>query len=298
MGAITKVAVAGASGNFGPAVVNQLLEDGFKVTVLTRKGSNHSFPSSVTPIEVDYDSPETLEKALRGQDAVVSVVGFQGLTKQVQLVHAAVKVGVKRFLPSEFGGDAENEKLLTIPPFSSKKIVSDLLKKEAAAGHITYTLVSSGPFLDMMLRFGLAADLKGKKIKLWDGGERPYTTTTIPSTAKAVAGVLKHPEETKNRNVFVRSTTLTQKSLLEKVKKATGPDGWTVETPSTSDALKQAQASVEKGEPDILAFIIVAIYGDGYGGHFPKVDNELLGVKELSDAEIQDLIDSIVKEVQ
>ncbi|KAI0139396.1 putative oxidoreductase CipA-like protein [Hypoxylon sp. NC0597] len=297
MSVFKNVAVAGASGNFGPAVVNQLLEDGFKVTVLTRKGVNHTFPSSVTTIEVDYDSPETLVKALEGQDAVVSVVGFAGLTKQIPLIHAAIKAGVKRFLPSEYGGNAENENALSLPLFQPKKATSELLKKEAAAGNITYTLVSSGPFLDMALKFGLSADLKGKTIKLWDGGDRPYSTTTIPSTAKAVSGVLKHPEETKNRNVFVRNATLTQKSLFEKVKKATGPEGWKAETPSTRDALKQATASLEKGEIDRLGFIAVAIWGEGYGGHFPKVDNELLGVKELSDEELQSLIDSIAKEI-
>ncbi|KAI1458848.1 putative oxidoreductase CipA-like protein [Annulohypoxylon moriforme] len=296
MSTISKVAVAGASGAFGLPVVNQLLEDGFKVTVLVRKGTNHTFPSGVTITEVDYESPTTLTKALTGQDAVVSVVGFAGLSQQIPLVEAAVKAGVKRFIPSEYGGDAENEKISQLPMFTIKKTTKELLKKEAAQGKITYTLISNGPFLDMAMQYGMFVNLKEKKIKLWDGGERPYSTTTVADAARAVSGVLKHPEETKNRVVFVRSATLTQKGLLERAKRVVGEDGWTVETPSVAASLEAAYAKLkETGEPDRLAFITSAIWGEGYGNNFQKVDNELLGVKELSDAELQSFIEGFAK---
>ncbi|KAI1138617.1 putative oxidoreductase CipA-like protein [Hypoxylon sp. FL0543] len=298
MSSISKVAVAGASGNVGPVIVNQLLQDGFKVTVLARKGSSHSFPPSVTVTEVDYDSPDTLDKALEGQDAVVSALGYAVLPKQIPLIQAAIKAGVKRFIPSEFGGDAENEKTALLPPFQPKKATADFLKKEAAAGNITYTLVSTGPFLDMGLKIGLFADLKDKSIRLWDGGDRPFSSTTLASVAKAVSEVLKHPEETKNRNVFVHSATLTLKGLLERLKKATGAEGWKVETPSLSETLQRALADLEKGEINRRGFIAVAVWGEGFGGHFRKVDNELLGIKELSDAELQGLIDAVAKEVR
>ncbi|KAI0884314.1 putative oxidoreductase CipA-like protein [Annulohypoxylon maeteangense] len=296
MSTISKVAVAGASGSFGLPVVHQLIEDGFKVTVLTRKGTNHNFPSGVTVAEVDYESPETLVKALAGQDAVVSVIGFQGLEQQIPLVEAAVKAGVKRFIPSEFGGDAENENISQLPMFVLKKATKDLLKKEAALGKITYTLITTGPFLDMALQYGLIANLKEKKIKLWDGGERSYSTTTIASATKATSEVLKHLDETKNRVVFIRSASLTQKGLLEKVKKAAGPDGWTIETPSVAENLKAAYAQLkETGEIDRVAFIVSAIWGEEYGSNFQAVDNDLLGVKELSDVELQNLIDGFAK---
>ncbi|KAI1376568.1 NAD(P)-binding protein [Hypoxylon crocopeplum] len=295
MSTITKVAVAGATGNVGPAVVNQLVQDGFKVTVLLRKGRSHSFPSSVAIVEVDYESPESLFKALEGQDAVVSAVGFTGLPQQIPLIRAAVKAGVKRFLPSEFGGDAENEKANHLPPFHAKKEISDALKKEAASGTLTYSLVSTGPFLDMGLQHGFIMSLKNKSINLFDGGDRPFSTSSIPAVAKAVSGVLKHPEETKNRNVFVHVALTTQNELLEKAKKVLGPEGWQSKDVSTDDALKQAYAKFEQGEIDRIGFISAAIWGEGYGSDFKKVDNQLLGIEELGDAEIQSLVESLSK---
>ncbi|KAL7625253.1 hypothetical protein AAE478_004469 [Parahypoxylon ruwenzoriense] len=295
MGTIAKVAVAGASGIVGTVVLRQLLDDGFKVTALTRKGGNHAFPSSVTVAEIDYESPETLVKALEGQDAVVSTVGFDGLEQQVPLIQAAAKAGVKRFIPSEYGGDAENEKALELPIFRVKKVVSDALKKEAASGSLTYTLISTGPFLDMGLQYGLLIDLKGKNINLWDGGDRKFSSTSLESAAKAVSGVLKHPEETKNRNVFVRNVSITSKELLEKAKKATGPEGWTSNIVSVDDVLKKAYADFENGKVDRFSFIKGVIWGDGFGGDFEKVDNDLLGVKELDDAGLQAVIESFAK---
>ncbi|KAI8958661.1 NAD(P)-binding protein [Daldinia sp. FL1419] len=290
MSGITKVAIAGATGKLGPTVVKQLLADGFQVTVLSRNGATSSFSPSVTVTEVDYHSPDSLERALSGQDAVVSTVGIDGLPYQIPLVQAAVKVGVKRFIPSEFGGSAENEKTLSLPPFHAKKAVTEVLKKEAAAGSITYTLISTGPFLDMGLQYGFLIDVRGKNVTLWDGGDRAFSTTTVASTAKAVSEVLKHPEETKNRCVFVQNARLSPKQLFEHAKKAVGSDGWKSEVKSTDERLKQGYAELEKGNNDRMAFVTAAIWGEGYGAHFDKVDNELLGIKEFSDAELQDFI--------
>lgn len=275
--------------------MKQVLEDGFKVTVLSRKGSSTNFPPSVTVSEIDYESPESLAKALEGQDAVVSAVGFPGLIHQLPLVEAAVKAGVKRFIPSEYGLDAENEKGLQMPQFLAKKLVQDALKKEAAAGTLTYTLISTGPFLDMAIRYGMFVNLKDKSAKLWNGGDSRFSTTTIASVAQAISGVLKHPEETKNRNVLVHNASTTQNELLAKAKKAVGAEGWTTEVAYTDDLLKKAYAALGTGQVDRQGFIIAAIFGEGYGCRFEKVDNELLGVKEFSDADIQNVVDGLAK---
>jgi len=61
---IRTVAVAGASGNLGPAVLNQLLAAEFTVTALTRADSRSTFPSAIKVVPVDYDSLDSLTAAL------------------------------------------------------------------------------------------------------------------------------------------------------------------------------------------------------------------------------------------
>ena len=281
----------------GPAILDQLLNAGFKVTALTRKSSNHSFPPSVTPVPVDYDSLESLTNALKGQDALVSTLAMAPDSAQLLLVEAAVKAHVKRFLPSEFGSDTLNEKARALPVFKPKIAVQDELMKQAASGSLTYTLVATGPFFDWGLKVGFLMGLKEKTISLYDGGDRLYSTTNLSTIGKAVVGVLKHPEQTKNRAVYVQDTALTQKQLLAFGKKAVGADGWKETTPTIDQALQDAYDELKKEKPNhasfVYNFIRASIWGEGYGCHFKKLDNELLGIKGLSEAEVQDVVNGV-----
>lgn len=51
-------------------------------------------------------SPESLQRALSGQDAVVSMIPIVALAEQQKLVEAALAAGVKLFVPSEYGSDS------------------------------------------------------------------------------------------------------------------------------------------------------------------------------------------------
>jgi len=297
MSTITKVALAGASGNLGPAILEQLVEAGFQVTVLTRPSSNHTFPPSVRVQPVDYDSIESLTSALTGQDAVVSTLASTALEKQLHLVEAAAKAHVKRFIPSEFGSDTLHEKTSTLPVFAPKVKVLDALKKHAATpGGLTYTAVVTGPFLDWGIKVGFVLNVKEKSVNLFDGGERTFSATTLPSIGKTVVAVLRHLEETKNRAVYVQSTATTSKKLLELGKKATGAQDWTENSISSEEIAAKAWEELKQPQPNpdkfVLPFIQISIWGEGYGSHFQKLDNELLGIPQLSEAELLELIRS------
>ena len=65
------------------------------------------------------------------------------------------------------------------------------------------------------------------------------------------------------------------------------------------EVLGEAWAELKKDKPDpsVFAynFIKAAIWGEGYGSHFEKLDNELLGLGQMSDAELQDLVGSLAR---
>lgn len=164
---------------------------------------------------------------------------------------------------------------------------------------MTYTLICSGPFLDWGMMVGLIMNLKGKSISLFDGGDRLFSTTSLATIGKAVAGVLTHPEQTKNRAVYVQDTATTLKKLAAMGKKATGAEGWTESVVPIDEVVEQAWAELKKDKPNpdnfVLNFIRAAVWGEGYGSHFEKPDNELFGIKEMSEAEVQDLVNSLAK---
>jgi uncharacterized protein YbjT (DUF2867 family) len=87
----------------GVPVVLALLESGFDVMATTRQQSAATFPARVTDNKIDTTSTDTLTKALKGQDAVVSTVGTAAASTQKTIIDAAIAAHVKRFIPSEFG---------------------------------------------------------------------------------------------------------------------------------------------------------------------------------------------------
>ena len=261
--------------------------------MLTRQGSTHEFPKNVSVKFVDYDSKVSLSEALTGQDAVVCAIASAALAKQQLLVEAVVDAGVKRYIPSEFGSNTSNAMVRQLPVFKDKIIIQDLLKEKAAAGQITYTLVNNGAFLDWGIKLGLIADAKNRKLTLFDGGHRRFSTTTLAAIGTAVAGVLKHPAETENRVVYVQSAALTLKDLSSLGQKATGTT-WEETTATIDDQLAKAWAELKREKPDpavfVVPFLLASIFGEGYGNHFVNNDNELLGVKTLGDADIVEII--------
>ncbi|KAI0402342.1 NAD(P)-binding protein [Xylaria palmicola] len=300
MSAITNVALAGATGNLGPAILEQLLKAGFQVTVLTRQGSTHEFPAPVTVKPVNYDSVESLTAALKGQDAVVSTLAAVAISKQLNLVEAAAKANIRRFIPSDFGSDISNPKNAKLAVFADKVTVQKALAEEAARGTLSYTSIYNGPFFDWGLRAGLIANIPEKSVALYDGGERRFSTTTLESVGRAVAGVLRNAEATKNRAVYVQNAAPTLRELKAAAEKVTGGGAWQGKVVSVvDDVLAPAYAELEKASPDPQKFaipmIIASIWGEGAGGHFQKLDNELLGIKEFTEAEIEAVVAAATK---
>lgn len=83
------------------------------VTAITRADSQSKLPEGVTVKKVDYEQPDTLVDALRGQDALVITLG--GTTPKdtdLKLINAAAEADVGWILPNEWAPDTANEGLL------------------------------------------------------------------------------------------------------------------------------------------------------------------------------------------
>ena len=290
-----------ASGSLGAPVLNALIKSGkFNITAVKRQSSSASFPDSVTVRTADLSSVDSVTAAFKGQDAVVSTVGMEGLLGQSVMIEAAVAANVKRFLPSDFGSNLANPKTSVLPVFKYKTDIHKAVREAAAAKpDFTYTLVCNGAFLDWAFEKQLLLNWNESKVKLFDGGKGIFSATTLDSVGQAVVGVLSHPEETKNRFVYVKDTDISQNQVFDIVKKV--DPGRTWEEPiqiDTADVEKSSYGSLAKGEitmPVMVGFIFRAMFvGPEYGSKFVKTDNELLGVKGKTEAEIEALFKSLI----
>lgn len=148
MTAIKSVAVAGASGSLGNALVKALLAAEFAVTALTRSDSTSTFPEGVKVARVDYNDVESLTSALRAQDALISALGLGSMDYQEKMVDAAVAAGIKRLIPSEFGFDLDIPKARESPAAGGKRKIQDEIVRKTRGTHTTYTFIYNNIFLD------------------------------------------------------------------------------------------------------------------------------------------------------
>lgn len=267
------------------------------MTVLKRTESTSQYPSSVKVIEVDYDSRESLTSALQGQDAVVSALAGAAITKQHKIVDAAIATGVKRFLPSEFGCDLADEKVAALPVFHGKVELVKYLEEKVKTAPLTYTLVRSNLFLDFGLKVGFLLDTSQYKPTIYDGGDKIFSSTSLASVGRAVVGTLEHLEETKNRAVYVEDLHLSQNQVLDIAKKLTPGKTWEPVPVDTTALVATSNERLSKGLLDSETFypyVIAALFGKPYSSKFQKLDNEILGIKGKTLADVEELLQSIL----
>ena len=185
-----------------------------------------------------------------------------------------------------------------MPVFAHKITEEQYIQELAAQGKISYTIVINGPFLDWGLNHGfLGPDLRKKQITYLDGGITKFSATTLATIGKAVVGVLKNLEETKNRAIYVQDGVFTLKDLFRLSKQALGEEGWTeVDGGTTEEKERLSYEKLAKGQKDMgvfVGFLMSAVFREGFGAHFQQLDNELLGIVELKESEVVELIKEI-----
>ncbi|KAL5610804.1 hypothetical protein FOBRF1_006921 [Fusarium oxysporum] len=299
MSAFKNVAVAGASGDLGSHVFKKLVESNkFNLTVLKRAGSSSTFPEGIKVIEVDYESVDSLTAAIKGQEVVVSTLTTTAAETQSTLIDAAVAAGVQRFIPSEFGSNLHIPSVRKLPIYGAKVAVQHKLIGLAKEGKISYTFVYNSVFLDWGLNHNFFLDFEKSEATIFDGGDTEFSTTSLDSVGDGVVGVLRHPSETQNRVVYIQDTVLTQNKILDITKQLNPERNWTVKHVKIDDLTVKSDERVAKGIFDwetLAPYLYRAIYDPKSIPKFPELDNELLGVKGLSEEQVKEFIKPLVK---
>ncbi|KAL4948212.1 hypothetical protein BDW69DRAFT_176950 [Aspergillus filifer] len=298
----THIALAGATGNLGQPILNHLLEKNYIVTVLSRKNGTSSKLTphpNLTIKEVDFTSVEPLTAALNGPTppkVLISCLATLAIGSQNPLVDAAVAAGVQRFIPAEFGMDSINPLARALPVCAPKAATQAYLAEKAGSNEgFSWTGIANGLFLDWCLGAGIILDFRTRSATLYNGGDVRFSATLLSDVARAVVGVIDCLDETRNRVVYVQSAAVTQKQLLGYAKGRDGKD-WDVTVKSTEEVRQESLDELAKGEKaDIdgamLGFCIVGSWDPKYGCDFSgHLDNDLLGVRELTEAELRRVV--------
>ncbi|KAF5007169.1 hypothetical protein FDECE_6479 [Fusarium decemcellulare] len=299
MSAIKSVAHAGAAGSLGVEVLKALVEAGFAVRVLSRQSGKvpAPFASQVKEVVVDYNDPASLKSALEGVDAVVSTLGAPAVGQQQRaLVDAAVDAGVQRFIPSNFGCDQQNTLTRQLPVFAEKVKTEDYLVEKTAQSSLSYTFIYNNLFLDWGFSHGSLANVKEKKVTLYNGGDLAVSVTRLATVAKGVVGVLKNPEATKNRSVRIEDGKISFKTIAAIAQEAV-PGEWTIDEKDTNALKDASDKALAAGTLDGWVWFFYILQGGtnaAYGPSFENIDNDVLGLARLSDKDLQALAKELI----
>ncbi|XP_059653795.1 phenylcoumaran benzylic ether reductase Betv6 [Cornus florida] len=181
----SKILIIGGTGYIGKFIVRASASSGHPTFALVRESTVsspdksqiiESFKSSgVTLIHGDLYDHESLVKAIKQVDVVISTVGHGQLADQVNLIAAIKEAGnVKRFFPSEFGNDVD--RVNAVEPAKTAFAIKAQVRRAVEAAGIPYTYVSSnffaGYFLPTLSQPGATAPPRDKAVILGDGNPK------------------------------------------------------------------------------------------------------------------------------
>ncbi|VUC26703.1 unnamed protein product [Clonostachys rosea] len=223
-----KIAIAGASGETGLSILNELLKrkDEFTVTALVRPSSVEKpqvqdiKEKGANVIGIDLDTPlNELVKSLQGQQIVISCVIPFASDLEIKLADAAKAAGVERFIPSFFGPVCPPKGVLVLR--ETKEDVLNHIKKI----HLPYTVIDVGWWyqgtlprlssgkIDYMIRFPIT--------HIYGDGNHPSALTDLRDIGPYVSRIVKDTR-TLNRYVFVYNEIWTQEQVFSLLEQASG----------------------------------------------------------------------------
>ncbi|CAL1384186.1 unnamed protein product [Linum trigynum] len=185
MAAKSKILIIGGTGYIGKFIVEASLKARHPTFVLVRQTTVSdpvkgklvdSFKSSgATLLHGDLYDHESMVKAIKQADVVISTVGSLQLADQTRIISAIKEAGnVKRFLPSEFGNDVDH--VNAVEPAKTAFDTKAGIRRAIEAAGIPYTYVPSnffaGYFLPTLAQPGLTSPPRDKVTILGDGNPK------------------------------------------------------------------------------------------------------------------------------
>ncbi|KVI01999.1 NAD(P)-binding domain-containing protein [Cynara cardunculus var. scolymus] len=181
----SKILIIGGTGYIGKFIVEASAKSGHPTFLLVRE-STLSDPSKsslvdsfkksgVTFITGDLYDHESLVKAIKQVDVVISTVGHAQLGDQGKIIVAIKEAGnVKKFYPSEFGNDVDRTN--AVEPAKTAFAIKAQIRRATEAEGIPYTYVSSncfaGYFLPTLAQPAATAPPRDKVVILGDGNAK------------------------------------------------------------------------------------------------------------------------------
>jgi uncharacterized protein YbjT (DUF2867 family) len=142
-----RIAVAGATGRVGSALISKLVAEPVELVALTRTPGAERLPSGVSLATVNFDARSTLDNALRGIDRLFLAHGTspRQVANEIALIDAAVAAGVSHIVKLSVLGPPSR-----LHPFDWHMQIEAHL----ATCDVGFTVLRPSSFVDILARAG------------------------------------------------------------------------------------------------------------------------------------------------
>lgn len=144
---VPRIAIAGATGRVGAALVGDLSNDPVHIVALSRSSNKVQVSDGVSFAAVNFDKPPSLFDALSGVERLFLSHGTsaQQVANEIALIDAAVTAGVRHIVKLSVMGPASR-----LHPFDwHSEIEAHLARQD-----IGYTILRPSSFVDILTRAG------------------------------------------------------------------------------------------------------------------------------------------------
>ena len=293
-----KVALLGADGNLGPAILTALLSHNISVTVLKRASSRSpdSYPPGVTVAQISDTFPvDEVTPHLQHHTALIVTIKGADVALQLRLAEACIAAGVSRFIPADFGScdssSAWAQEL--VPLFKRKTEFREELQRLAEANPaFSWTSLVNGHFFDWSLEF-LHVYLRNRRADVLDDGNKKWSASTLSRVGEATARIILNLEETKNRMIYIQSFLVSQNEVIAAFERATGGGKFDVRALEAKAYEKEKKVKADDGDKEAvedLVWLLGALDADWTGKEGFAM--EMLG---LEDEDLEETVKAIVE---
>ena len=218
------IVVAGATSDLGGRIATALVRRGAQVRALVRPGTTDTNVAAVratgaSPVEVDFSDATALERACLGASCAVSALnGVRSviIDRQSELLAAAVKAGVPKFIPSDFSADFTQTRPGDNRNFDLRREFMGI----ADAAPIKVTSILNGAFMDMLGAEMPVIQPGIHRVLYWHDADQPLDFTTKDDVAAYVAAAAM--DEATPRILRIAGDVVSVRDLARIMTRATG----------------------------------------------------------------------------
>jgi hypothetical protein len=252
--------------------------------------------SKVDLAQIDLSSPsEHLTETFSHYDILISATGFgQDPSTVHKLAHEVLLAGSLRrsrgegklwFFPWQWGVDydvtRDGEGLM--PLFGAQKEVRDLLRSEADAANVKWTIVSTGIFMSFLFEpFWGVVDREKMIVRALGSWEHKVTVTDVRDIGRVLARIVAGHVESTNRVLYVTGDTVSYAELADLVARVSSKkvekEAWTI--PYLQEELRSdPENGIKKYR---LVFAREGVWWNKEGTVNEQLGMKMLGVEEYA----------------